>query len=137
MGKLIFWTIIGAFLYIVVWPNLGGAKTAALAARTASELEQLLKDTREYYKLRGHMTTIKDMTWVRNYDDMTAKFEKDKSINYGVYINGVFKPCVSMTFRDNQGKAYIELADLKNSDKLCQELIKRVEYTKLNGRYNL
>ena len=137
MGKLIFWAIIGAFFYIVVWPNLGGAKTEALAARTASELEQLLKDTRDYYKLRGHMTTIKDMTWVRNYDDFSAGFEVDKTINYGPYLKGVFKPCISMTFREKKGKAYIELRDLENSEKVCQEFVKRVEYTKLNGRYDL
>ena len=88
MGKLIFFAIIGAIFYIVVWPNLGGAKDRAVGMQSAMELERFLKDTKEYFQLRGNLTSIKDMSWVRNFSDVTVQLQPDQPISYGLYLKG-------------------------------------------------
>jgi|GEM_PF-1051800 hypothetical protein len=137
MGKLIFFAIIGAIFYIVVWPNLGGAKDRAFGMQSAMELERFLKDVKEYQELRGDLTTIKDMSFVRNFSDVNAKFELDQSIAYGVYLKGVFKPCINLILRESSGKKYIQIQDLKSQDTICEEFVKRPEITKFNNRYDL
>ena len=137
MGRMIFFAIIGAIFYIVVWPNLGGAKDRAIGMQSAMELERFLKDTKEYFQLRGNLTSIKDMSWVRNFSDVTVQLQPDQPISYGLYLKGNFKPCINLILRESSSKKYIEIQDLKSPDSICQEFVRRPEITKFNSRYDL
>ena len=77
------------------------------------------------------------MSFVRNFSDVNAKFELDQSIAYGVYLKGVFKPCINLILRESSSKKYIEIQDLKSPDSICQEFVRRPEITKFNSRYDL
>jgi len=98
--KLILFIIIGIVFYVIVLPMLGGAKNEALAIQAASELEQFVKDVKQYYGSRGRLVVISDMTWVRNFDNPNKILSTKQSTQYGPVIKEQFIPCLTISVKE-------------------------------------
>ncbi|CZE47589.1 hypothetical protein [Campylobacter geochelonis] len=132
LNQVIFIVILGFIGYKFIYPKFL-AKTEDVTSSFASikELSTAINDIRQYYAKYGEFSTIEIMTYVRNFENNSAKLEFNKPVRYGIKQSEGTHYCTLFEVKESDRNKEIVLTPTDDGSKICKDFIADDRYKAL------